>query len=341
MKKIDAFEKDILAAYEKGELKSTSPSKVKLAKFKAAATATFLKEKRVNKVSSGKAYELLSNIVGLCELARVTGDTSLIDASLYAWKDIVDNHRYLTGTTSQWEHFQQFRELRNDVRAHLGETCVTTTWIQFNLSLLQLTGEARFGEELERSFYNHLTAAQHPRGDHWCYYTALEGRKQYDEGITCCHSSGPRGLALAPQAAYLRSRVKDQDVLLVNTFESSRAAVMLGGENVTIEQKSGFPWRGEATLTLLMEKPASFAVKVRIPAWARPMIITGATVRAGWAELPPRTWKNGDVIPVKFNLASRIESGAYTHAGRAADGFSQDDVLMHEPSAYPPFVNSA
>ena len=48
MKKLDAFEKDILAAYEKGELKSTSPSKAKLAKFKAAATATFLKEKRVN-----------------------------------------------------------------------------------------------------------------------------------------------------------------------------------------------------------------------------------------------------------------------------------------------------
>ena len=45
MKKIDAFEKDLLAAYEKGELKSTSPSKAKLAKFKAAATATFLKEK--------------------------------------------------------------------------------------------------------------------------------------------------------------------------------------------------------------------------------------------------------------------------------------------------------
>ena len=48
MKKLDAFEKDILAAYEKGEIKSTSPSKTKLAKFKAAATATFLKEKRVN-----------------------------------------------------------------------------------------------------------------------------------------------------------------------------------------------------------------------------------------------------------------------------------------------------
>jgi predicted DNA binding CopG/RHH family protein len=38
----------LLAAYEKGELKSTSPSKAMLAKFKAAATATFLMEKRIN-----------------------------------------------------------------------------------------------------------------------------------------------------------------------------------------------------------------------------------------------------------------------------------------------------
>ena len=45
MKKLDAFEKDILDAYEKGELKTTSPSKARLAKFKAAATATFLKRK--------------------------------------------------------------------------------------------------------------------------------------------------------------------------------------------------------------------------------------------------------------------------------------------------------
>jgi predicted DNA binding CopG/RHH family protein len=48
MKKLDAFEEDILAAYEKGELKSASPSKTALAKFKAAATATFIKDRRIN-----------------------------------------------------------------------------------------------------------------------------------------------------------------------------------------------------------------------------------------------------------------------------------------------------
>ena len=48
MKKLDTLEKAILAAYEKDELKSTALSKAALAKFKAAATVTFLKEKRIN-----------------------------------------------------------------------------------------------------------------------------------------------------------------------------------------------------------------------------------------------------------------------------------------------------
>lgn len=43
MKKLDAFEEAILTSYEKGALQSTSPSRADLAKFKAAASATFLK----------------------------------------------------------------------------------------------------------------------------------------------------------------------------------------------------------------------------------------------------------------------------------------------------------
>lgn len=48
MKKLDPLETDVLSAYDKGALKSTSPSKDKLAKFKAAATATFIKDRRIN-----------------------------------------------------------------------------------------------------------------------------------------------------------------------------------------------------------------------------------------------------------------------------------------------------
>ena len=48
MKRFDKFEHDMLAAYEGGVLKSISPTKADLAAFKAAASATFIKERRVN-----------------------------------------------------------------------------------------------------------------------------------------------------------------------------------------------------------------------------------------------------------------------------------------------------
>ncbi len=48
MKAPDKFEQTMLKAYESEILKSVSPTKADLAKFKAAASATFIKERRVN-----------------------------------------------------------------------------------------------------------------------------------------------------------------------------------------------------------------------------------------------------------------------------------------------------
>lgn len=284
--------------------------------------ATLIKEKRVDKTANSKAYEMLSNLVGLCELARATGDKTLLQPVLNAWQDIVSKRLYLTGGTSANEHFIDDFVLPNSPAYNLCETCVTTTWIQLNLQLLRLTGESRFGDELDRTYYNHLAAAQHPQGSDWCYYTALEGKKPYDSGINCCHSSGPRGMALAPQAAYLHGREADGDVLLVNTLESSRATMKLDGQEVTVEQQSGFPHGGESMLKLRLAKPAKFAVRIRVPAWASPMAFgekgAGLTSQAGWATLPAREWKDGDQISLKFALGARLVRGEHGNAGHVA-----------------------
>jgi predicted DNA binding CopG/RHH family protein len=48
MQRLDPYEEEIRAAYEQGEIKSLSPAKADFSKFKAAATATFLKDRRIN-----------------------------------------------------------------------------------------------------------------------------------------------------------------------------------------------------------------------------------------------------------------------------------------------------
>ena len=48
MKSLDRYEREMLAAYEKGTLVSVRPTKAQLAAFHEAARATFVKSRRVN-----------------------------------------------------------------------------------------------------------------------------------------------------------------------------------------------------------------------------------------------------------------------------------------------------
>jgi hypothetical protein len=129
-------------------------------------------------------------------------------------------------------------------------------------------------------------------------------------------------MALAPQAAYFRGHDGTGDVLLVDTLESSRATLKLGGQAVTVELVSGFPVNGQAGLTMRMARPATFALRIRVPAWASPLVVKGsgaeATAERGWASLPAREWKDGERVTLKFTVAPRLVRGQHGNAGKAA-----------------------
>ncbi|HEY3322003.1 MAG TPA: beta-L-arabinofuranosidase domain-containing protein [Planctomycetota bacterium] len=300
--------------------------------------------KAVNKTANGKAYEMLSNLVGLCELARVTGDKQYLTPCLNAWEDIVAHQLYITGSCSRGEHFGPDYDLPNIAKANVGETCVTTTWIQLNLQLLRLTGLARYGDELERSYLNHLSSAQLPDGSKWCYYTSLVGTKPYGNSTNCCLSSGPRAMALAPQAAYLKYQTKEGvDGVIVNFFETSKVTMKLGGQNVTIEQKTDFPLKGSSVITLKMDAPVQFDLKVRAPKWSDPLGLrlhvsdpdfTVAADAGDWSVLPAHQWKNGDQITLTFSLATKLVPGEHGNAGKAALTWGPI-VLAHDAKQNP------
>ncbi len=289
--------------------------------------AALMQSKAVNKTANGKAYEMLSNLVGLCELARVTGDRQLLQPVINAWEDIVAHRLYLTGSASQGEHFGADYYLPNQSGANVSETCVTTTWIQLTSQLLRLTGEARFGDQLERTFYNHLAAAQRPDGAQWCYFTALEGTKPYGPGINCCVSSGPRGMALVPPHAYLKFSGQgiEPDSLAVNLFEASQIHAVLGGQSVTLEQQTDFPQSGNLTLIIHASQPARFGLRVRAPAWAAPVKLQigsvgnpGDSLKDGWLIVPARQWREGDRVQISLNLIARRIEGDHTNIGKSA-----------------------
>jgi uncharacterized protein len=288
--------------------------------------ASLLDHGRVNQTANGKAYEMLSNLVGLCELARATGDRQWLEPVLHAWQDIVTRRLYLTGACSQGEHFRDDHFLPNAMDARVGEQCVTTTWIQLNGQLLRLTGETCFGDQLEKVFYNQLVAAQRPDGAQWCYFTAPEGTKPYGPGINCCVSSGPRGMALVPQCAALRMPARDgePETLLLNLWESMTVQTRLGGQEVAVKWRTEFPANGQGTLTLESLRPAPCAIRLRLPDWARPGVpsfIGGANGRTRLHEdgltIAADDWI-GAKATVKFNLGPRRIDGVHGNSGKTA-----------------------
>ena len=89
MPKTDVFEKDILSAYEDGKLKSVA-TRAELAKFKSAARATAIKDRRVNiRLSSGDLQDIQAKA-----LEEGLPYQTLIASVL---------HKYVTGRLSERE----------------------------------------------------------------------------------------------------------------------------------------------------------------------------------------------------------------------------------------------
>ena len=280
-----------------------------------------LDHKPVYKVGNGKAYEMLSCLNGILELYRTTGDPKLLEACRNAWQDIVDHRLYITGAASYREVFHDDYDFSNVDNP--GETCVTTTWVQFNAQLLRLTGEARFAEQLEHVVLNQLFGAQHPDGTAWCYYVPLEGKKPYSAQLTghCCLSSGPRAIALIPTFA---SSV-DADGVVVNLYEAGTARLTLkNGKPVTLTTETKYPSDGNIVISVDAQSSSPFAFKVRMPAWCPKSLIKlngkklETKVGADGYAVIKRTWAKGDKVELNFKLEPKVIVGNHTNEGKIA-----------------------
>jgi len=275
--------------------------------------STLLESASVDRVANGKAYEMLSNFNGLVDLYRLTADRLLLDAVLRAWDDIVSQQLYRTGTLSAAEHFQPNGRLLSLQSSNVGEMCVTVTWLQLNWRLLRLTGEARFGQEIERTVYNHLLAAQDGHNGNISYYTSWVGRKEFTDALLCCVSSGPRGISLIPQLAWGLQR----NALLVNLYAPGRARFVINGVPVEVICETAFPADGRVTLTVNAERATRFAVRLRVPEWASDFQVklrsgTLAGTRGQMLDVS-QTWPRSTTLDIRMDMRTRVVSGAPTY----------------------------
>ena len=285
--------------------------------------STLLSIGRVNKVANGKAYEMLSNLVGLTKLYRVTGDPKLLQPVLNAWQDIVTNRLYVTGTTSSFEHFQDDNVLPGTVKDDMGEGCVTVTWIQLNQSLLDITGSLKYEEQIEKSIYNQLLGAENPESGCISYYTPLMGRKPYSCDITCCTSSVPRGIAMIPYFTF--GNVKNVPTLLLYGPAAYKDKFITADKkniNLAVKIESSFPEEGNTIITVNPSTVALFPFALRVPSWCNSFIaeVGGKEYRGSANQYLTinRVWTPGDIIKVSFAIPIQILAGGKSYPGQVA-----------------------
>ncbi len=285
--------------------------------------SAMLETGKVKKVGNGKAYEMLSNYVGLAKLYQVTGDPKYLKVCEMAWKDIVENQLYITGTTSSHEYFQDDDYLPASKFNNVGEGCVTTTWVQLNQNLFEITGELKYLNELEKSVYNQLLGAENPHTGCVSYFTPLMDRKPYTCHITCCQSSVPRGIALVPK--FTVGHLNQIPTLLFYepaVYQDFIVDAKGKQTDLSIEVKGRFPESGDVSILVKTSSKARFTISLRVPGWCTNFVAVAGKKKyigiAGEYVLIDKTWKSGETIDIHFDMPLIVLSGKESYPGKIA-----------------------
>lgn len=258
-----------------------------------------------------KAYEMMSCYQGLLEYYEVTGDMSYLEAAVKTAESIRTTEVNLAGGAAAGEHW--FRGADRQYR-HISwqqETCVLTTWMRLCAKLLALTGDPKWGDELEKTFYNTYLGALNLNADKFASYSPLMGYRSVGHHhckmhTDCCNANGPRGY-LAVLSSYL---LAEGDAVRVNLYMSGHSSAVLPktGKKVAFQCYTLYPREGTVGLWYRSREPQTFAFRLRIPAFSAKttVLVNGqpvaGTPKAGCYFEIARTWNEGDAVEVRFDL---------------------------------------
>lgn len=280
------------------------------------------------------------------------------------WKNMTEKKMYLTGgigSRHQGEAFGKNYELPND-RAY-AETCAAIGNIFWNHRMLQLTGEAKYADIMERALYNGFLSGISLDGKTYFYQNPLQSdgtdRRQSWFECACCPSNIARLLSSLGSYFYSISR----EGLWVHLYGKSKLTANIDKERkVVLTQVTNYPWSGDINIKVSPDTETSFTLFLRIPAWCKKaeVLVNGEyvekSVRPG-SYLPiSRVWKQGDEVQLNLSMSVdflethphssnngrlAISRGPLIYCIEAADhqGVDVFDILLSPDRAFSPHFN--
>jgi DUF1680 family protein len=275
---------------------------------------------------------------GAADVFMETGDTNLWRPLEPIWHNLIEQKMYITGGCGALYDGASpdgSKDQKNITRVHQAygrnyqlpsttahcETCANIGNVLWNWRMFLATGEARFMDVAELALYNSVLSGVSLNGTNFFYTnplrvtdplpTELRWSRQRVPFMSsfCCPPNLVRTIAESAEYAYAKSA----DTIWVNLYGASELETELPGVGkVKLAQETEYPWNGRVRITVEKTSGKEFALKLRIPGWAKSAAVrinhrpTQISSKPGSYHEMRRAWKAGDIIDLDLQMDTEL-----------------------------------
>lgn len=283
-----------------------------------------------NVLNNRHANTTIPKFMGALKHYVVTGEEQYLEYAKAFWNMVSEDHTYITGGNSEWEHFGEDDILDAERTNCNCETCNAYNMLKMTKLLYTITGDVRYADWYENTFLNSIMSSQNPETGMTTYFQPMASGyfKVYGEPFNrfwCCTGSGMENFTKLGESFYF---AKD-NMLVVNQYIAS--SLEWKAQNVIITQITDIPKTN--TSTLCIENYFEGKICLRLPEWlaaqetivlnGQPVNYTilggsvnGDGVRGGYAVLEG-IFHSGDEITITLPMKVRayaLPDGGNTYA---------------------------
>ncbi|MDR2070083.1 MAG: glycoside hydrolase family 127 protein [Treponema sp.] len=294
---------------------------------------------REQHIAEGHAVRAVYLYSGMADVARLTGDDSLLAVCGDLWNDIVHRQMYITGSIGQSAYGEAFSydyDLPNDTA--YAETCAAIGLAFFARRMASIMPKGEYADVIERTLFNGIISGMALDGESFFYVNPLEAlpqaslkdrrmrhvkiERQKWFGCACC----PPNLAriIASLGSYVHSA--NGGSVYTHLYVGSEARLAPGGRELKIKIETKYPWEGQVDISFALEGKAAFSYGLRIPSWCKSFSLklngdnAAYSMQDGYALLN-REWQDGDRITLTFDMpVNLVETNPHVrdNSGRIA-----------------------
>ncbi len=273
-----------------------------------------------NALPGKHAYSHVNTLSSAMQAYLVLGDEKYLRAASNGLR-MVQEQSYATGGWGPNEAFVEpgkglLAASLDKTHASFETPCGAYGQFKITRYLLRLTRDSRYGDSMERVLYNTVAGARPILRDgssfYYSDYNNQNAEKVYHrDKWPCCSGTFPQLTADYGISAYYPSA----DGVYVNLFIPSRLVWSQNKTRCTITQQTSYPTGNTTELRFELDRPESFAVYLRIPAWADAKSRVAVNGKRVEDDVVPgkflalrRSWKKGDRIEFEIGMPLRLEA---------------------------------